>query len=119
MASEGFVWTTASVIIALEYGRQSRKDAEKKRNEQAYRHSLDERASDASATAAAATAARAAAEAAAALHARLDAVESRVIKALDAKREALALQLEREERELQGGGGSAATTTTAAAAPAE
>lgn len=118
MASEGFVWTTASVIIALEYGRQSRKDAEKKRNEQAYRHSLDERASDASATAAA-TAARAAAEAAAALHARLDAVESRVIKALDAKREALALQLEREERELQGGGGSAATTTTAAAAPAE
>jgi len=84
VASEGFVWATAVTILGLEYGRQSRKDAERKAGAAAFRGGVMARADDAAATAAAAAdAARAAAAAAADLGARLDSLERRVRGALE------------------------------------
>ena len=79
VASEGFVWGFASIVVGLEVGRQARKDAAKREQEQGYRDAAEARMADVAATAAAAAAAAArAAEAVAGVGGRLEAVERRL-----------------------------------------
>jgi hypothetical protein len=79
VASEGFVWGFATIVVGLEVGRQARKDAAKRDQEQGYRDAAEARTAEVAVTAAAAAAAAArAAEAVGEIGGRLEAVERRL-----------------------------------------
>ena len=79
VASEGFVWGFATVVVGLEVGRQARKDAAKREQEQGYRDAAATATAEVAATAAAAAAAAArAAEAVGEVAGWLDAVARRL-----------------------------------------